>query len=291
MPQSTTQASLNASHLSDELAPDGIITVQDEPVDFSNGSTDIFIGANDPLSAHSRPDSRSNEEDAYESYDTQTPNPDTLIKRNKRGQPQCYAENGDKGNQGLWMRRGSIPIRLEKTEKKGRYILTADDPEVRDIIKRGLERQRIAASAKENPQAPRIRDLVFTRRFTAFDRQNPTNAESPFLGFYVLFWIAMALLLVRVAVQNFRLHGNIVGENQLMRMMFGREVISLGVTDGIMCLSTVTGLGMQILISKDYLDWNRSGWIVGHPFELDVSRLTLRSFRCRISGKHYISPP
>jgi len=161
-------------------------------------------------------------------------------------------------------RRQSIQIILEKTDKKGRYILTADDPELREILKAGLERE---AQGRENEVSgkngrKRFRDLVFTRRFTTFDRQNPRSAESPFHGFFTLFWIAMGLLLTRIAAQNWKVYGSILGNAEILHMMLDRDVLLLGVTDGVMCLATVFGLLLQLLILKGYLSWNHSGWII-----------------------------
>ena len=38
-------------------------------------------------------------------------------------------------------RRRSIPIKLQKTGTKGKYLLSADDPEIKEILRRGIERQ------------------------------------------------------------------------------------------------------------------------------------------------------
>ena len=69
----------------------------------------------------------------------------------------------------------------------------------------------------------RFRDMVFTRQFSAFDRQNELSASSPFQGFYVLFWIAVALLIVKMAADNWRRTGNPLGTNELLRYMFARD--------------------------------------------------------------------
>ncbi len=159
------------------------------------------------------------------------------------------------------VRRQSIQIILEKTDKKGRYILTADDPELREILSAGLERERANEFSGKNGMK-RFRDLVFTRRFTTFDRQNPQNAESRFHGFFTLFWIAMGLLLTRIAAQNWKVYGSVLGNAEILHMMLDRDVILLGITDGVMCLSTLFGLLLQLLILRGYLSWNHSGWII-----------------------------
>lgn len=155
-------------------------------------------------------------------------------------------------------KRNSIQIRLEKTDRKGRYILRADDPEIRDILRKGIEREEAVG---HKPRA-RFRDLVFTRQFTTFDRQNPASADSPFFGFFTLFWLGMVLIFFRVAMHNWRDYGSVLGNNEIMKMMFSREVLTLGITDGVMCGSTAVGLLLQKAIYKDYIRWAKSGWVI-----------------------------
>ncbi|GAB7355435.1 hypothetical protein MBLNU459_g5944t2 [Dothideomycetes sp. NU459] len=157
-------------------------------------------------------------------------------------------------------RRRSFQIRLEKTDKKGRYVLTADDPEIQDILRRGLERE--AASMDPSKRSRTIRDYVFTRQWTTFDRQNPLSSESPFHGFFTLFWLAMVLMFVRVCMINWREYGSVLGRNEVMKLMFSRDIVVLGLTDGAMCLATSFGFFLHKLIVRDYLSWNRTGWII-----------------------------
>jgi sterol O-acyltransferase len=153
----------------------------------------------------------------------------------------------------------SISIELQKTDKEGRYLLTADDSELREILRRGMKRQSQGANARRRSK---FSDLIFTRQLTAFDRQNPISASSPFHGFYTLFWLGTALLLLRVGANNWRTYGSVFGRNEIMTMMFHRDVAVLGLTDGVMCASTLFCLILQKAITKGYLSWNKQGWII-----------------------------
>jgi sterol O-acyltransferase len=155
-------------------------------------------------------------------------------------------------------RRKSIQVTVEKTGKKGRYILTADDPEFREI----LRSQIISEADASSEQRKGFRDMVFTRRFTTFDRQNPLSSGSPFYGFFTLFWLSIGMMLVRIAAQNWKAYGSILGSAEVFHVMFDRDIIVLGLTDGVMCAGTMFGLGLQKLILKGYLSWNRYGWII-----------------------------
>ena len=214
----------------------------------------------------------SDSSDEIEDYDEVELDPETLVANTRRsmdegnGRPTSRqnklneddtepAENATNTE-----RRTSIQVRLEKTDRKGRYILTADDPEIKDILRKGIERQKEDAGSKK-PRV-RFRDMVFTKQFTTFDRQNPSTSKSPFFGFFTLFWIAMVLLFVRVSMHNYRDYGNILGTNQIMKMMFSHDVFIMGLTDGVMCISTAQGLLFQRLVHKGWLRWERGGWIV-----------------------------
>lgn len=156
-------------------------------------------------------------------------------------------------------RRPSFSIKLKETGEKGRYILKADDPELRDILRKWLREE---TNIKEAKKRTRFSDLVFTRQFTAFDRQN--NERSPFRGFYNLFWLSTFLMLARIAAGNWKIHGHIFGNNEILSMMFHHDVMLLGLTDGFMCASTVFCLLLQKTISAGYLSWNGQGWIIQH---------------------------
>ena len=81
--------------------------------------------------------------------------------------------------------RPSITVKLEKIDKVGHYRVHADDNELRSLLKEGFERSKDGGIKKKHS---RFRDLVFTRQFTAFDRQNPASSTSIFHGFFSLFW-------------------------------------------------------------------------------------------------------
>lgn len=163
-------------------------------------------------------------------------------------------------------RRKSIQVHLERTAKKGRYVLTADDPEIRRILKHGLEKEQ-AERGLRNPQRVRFRDLVFTRQFSTFDRQNSLSYDSPFRGWFTLFWLCMALLLLRVAMKNWKTHGSVLGGNEILNMMFERDVVVLGITDGVMCAATAFGFILQKAVLRGYLTWEGPGYIIEHIWQ------------------------
>lgn len=69
----------------------------------------------------------------------------------------------------------------------------------------------------------RFRDLVFTRNFSAFDRMNEAAANSPFHGFFTLSWLALALFMLKTAVENWKVYGSPLGTNDIMKETLSRD--------------------------------------------------------------------
>jgi sterol O-acyltransferase len=80
-----------------------------------------------------------------------------------------------------------------------------------------------AQNSKGAKRPGKFGDLVFTRQFSAFDRQNPAAANTPFHGFYTLFWLAVFLFMVKIAAENWKAHGTPLGTNEIMKTMFRRD--------------------------------------------------------------------
>jgi sterol O-acyltransferase len=155
-------------------------------------------------------------------------------------------------------RRKSIQVVLEQSGKKGEYTFTAKDPVFQEVLQSGLRRE----AEKLNGRSRKPRDLVFQQRFTTFDRQNASTAHSPFHGFFTLFWIAMALLLLRIAAGNYRTTGSVFGDAEILHLMVDRDLFVMLTTDVAMCAATSFGFFLHKAISKDYLTWNGSGWFI-----------------------------
>jgi sterol O-acyltransferase len=140
---------------------------------------------------------------------------------------------------------------------KSTHSLTTED--LQEIMRSGMQREIEKANGKSQS---RPRSLVFTRQFTTFDRQNPSASQSPFHGFFTLFWIAMALLLVKIAAWNYKMQGSVFGNAEILHLMVDRDLFVLLATDGAMCAASSFGLFLHKAIAKGYLTWNGSGWVI-----------------------------
>ncbi|XXH03593.1 fimbrin [Hypoxylon texense] len=119
-----------------------------------------------------------------------------------------------------------------------------------------VEREKVLPNRRE-----KLRDMVFTKQFSCFDRQNQDAANSQFHGFYVLFWIGMTILIIKMGAENWRKTGNPLGTNEIMKTMFRRDgrtghqedhltvdiVVVLLLSDGIMC--GLTGIWQTLFIA------------------------------------------
>jgi sterol O-acyltransferase len=162
-------------------------------------------------------------------------------------------------------RRKSIQVVIEESGQEGKYKLVADDPEFRKIMREGIEREAARLSGKTRS---RFQDLVFTRKFSTFDRQNPQASQSPFHGFFTLFWLAMALLLVKIAAQNWKNTGSVFGNAEILHLMVDRDLFVLLATDAAMCLATAFGFVCQKAIANDHMTWDGAGWIIQSIWEI-----------------------
>jgi sterol O-acyltransferase len=170
-------------------------------------------------------------------------------------------------------RRKSIQLVVHEVDKrggkaKGRYTLSADEAEFRDIMQSSIEREAAKLKGQNGKARHRMRDLVYTRQFTTFDRQNPRASQSPFHGFFTLFWLAMALLLLKIAAQNYKNQGSVFGRSEILHLMVDRDLVLLLATDGIMCLATCVSFLLQRAIASNWLTWSRSGWAIQSLWEI-----------------------
>lgn len=250
-----------APRLAGHLSSEGVANLNvDDTFSRKSSSESIPTNGSVPTPATTNGRSGYGSEEDMEDYDRQKPDMDAIVQSGTgNDQFNAYGKRD--------ARRNSIPVRLEKTDRRGRYMLRSDDQEFATLLRNGIERQKSGAA---NAPAERnaVRDLVFTRRFSTFDRQNPSNYESPFYGFFTLFWLCMALMLIQVAAKNWRAHGSIFGQNEIFNIMFSRDLLVLGLTDGVLWASMSFGLVLHKLIARGWVDWERSGCIVESVWQI-----------------------
>jgi sterol O-acyltransferase len=109
------------------------------------------------------------------------------------------------------------------------------------------------------------------RQCTNYDnRQNETSADSPFHGFFTLFWLGTAIFMIQVAARNWQNYGNVLGTNEIMGLMLDRDLLVLALSDGLLCASTGVGYILQKLVFWGYVNWAREGWIIQNVTGTDI---------------------
>ncbi|KAJ5888813.1 Sterol O-acyltransferase ACAT/DAG/ARE, partial [Penicillium taxi] len=158
----------------------------------------------------------------------------------------------------------SIPVKLQRTGQAGQYLITAEDTELlREILFHSIEKGKTGSEKRRF----RFRDLKYTRQRSTFDRQNPKISSSEFHGLFTLFWLGVAMLLVKVAANNWRTHGTIFGKNEIVKLMLHKDVLVLGLTDFVLCWSTFFCLALQNVILQGYVRWSGMGWVIQNVWQ------------------------
>ncbi|CAK7205937.1 Sterol O-acyltransferase 2 (Sterol-ester synthase 2) [Sporothrix eucalyptigena] len=136
----------------------------------------------------------------------------------------------------------------------------------------GIKQRRGSASSRPKHRAKKHRgrfsDFVFTRGFSTFDRQNADAANSPFHGFFTLFWISVFVFMVKIGAENWRKTGSPLGTNEIMANMFHRDLVVMLASDGVLCaLTGVSWLIQLIVFDGRLMEWDGAGWIVQNVWQ------------------------
>lgn len=104
----------------------------------------------------------------------------------------------------------------------GVHIMSYDDKGTQEFLEKSSRRAgQLQVALSQRPG--KFRDFVFTHQFSAFDRKNTEAINNPFHGFYTLFWMGVALFVFKISSENWRVYGNPLGTNEIMKTMFHRE--------------------------------------------------------------------
>ncbi|CZT20594.1 related to sterol O-acyltransferase/Diacylglycerol O-acyltransferase [Ramularia collo-cygni] len=100
----------------------------------------------------------------------------------------------------------------------------------------------------------------YEARVSYFD---PNSTYSNFRGFFVLFWIGLAIMVVTTMLRNLRENGTLLNFRQYP--LFRQDMEELAVSDGLMVASSALSLPLHLLFKnsgKGLLRWNRGGMVI-----------------------------
>ncbi|KAK9849556.1 Membrane bound O-acyl transferase [Penicillium brevicompactum] len=146
----------------------------------------------------------------------------------------------------------SRPVKLNDLDQVDHHLLTAEDAK--------LLQETLGHSLSQQKRSFRFQEHEIARKANTF--KSLESESTQFHGFFVLFWLGVALMLLKVAANNWRIYGRIQGKNEIVRLMLDKDVLVLGLTDLTLCWSTVFCLLLQRGILKGYLRWDGLGWVI-----------------------------
>jgi sterol O-acyltransferase len=114
----------------------------------------------------------------------------------------------------------SVIARTITRNDSGIHIPSEDGKSLQRVLQQSSQRMK---EKNKHQHSRKFRDLVFTHKLSAFDPNNQEAANSPFHGFYNLFWIAVALFVCKISANNWRTYGDILGPSDILKTMFSRD--------------------------------------------------------------------
>jgi hypothetical protein len=105
--------------------------------------------------------------------------------------------------------------------------------------------------------------IDYVDRVSHFD---PNSDYHDFRGFFVLFWIGLAIMVLTSMLRNMTETGYPFQIRQWA--LFKEKIVELGLVDGAMVFSTALSLPLQrLFLSKSALRWNTSGMAIQSIFQ------------------------
>ncbi|CAO1631338.1 unnamed protein product [Sympodiomycopsis kandeliae] len=123
---------------------------------------------------------------------------------------------------------------------------------------------KLSSSAKR--KGKKIRAVVsFKPRQSRFDRFNQDAAKDPFRGFYSLFWIGMAILMLNTFYSSFLSTGKII--SLTFANLFSKDAGVLALSDGVLVGSLFFGVPFAKGLKRGWFKYWPTGAIIQHTWQ------------------------
>lgn len=102
-----------------------------------------------------------------------------------------------------------------------------------------------------------------------------TNKNSIYFGFFTLFWMVVALLIIKSMHINYLRSHTLLGTHIIN--ILRRDLFKVALVDLCMYLATYFGVFLQLLVKHSLVSWARTGWIIQNvsaQFKLHFPKLT-----------------
>lgn len=140
-------------------------------------------------------------------------------------------------------------------------ISTTIEHEAPAKIKVDQEKGQLHLFSKK--RAPKVKRLVtFRPQLSSFDRFNPSTSVDLFRGFYTLFWIFLAIMVLRTGIRSWKQERTIIGLS--FARLIGGDGIVLALSDLALVASTVLCVPFMQLVEKGYIPYHWTGLLLQH---------------------------
>ncbi|GMM52156.1 sterol acyltransferase [Starmerella bacillaris] len=144
------------------------------------------------------------------------------------------------------------------TEKKDEIIVEVKKKQVASSL--ASNRHRLPVELRN---IPRFYQAAMYRPYSVLDSPEWTNSK--FFGFYVLFWVAISVSMLRILLLNVFKNGYPLGRNVIATLQ--RDWWHVGLADLVMYIAMYPTFFMQYAVSKKWVNWKRYGWILQHLYQ------------------------
>lgn len=121
----------------------------------------------------------------------------------------------------------------------------------------------LPSSSEKHQYRRHFRRVSKFNPYTIFD--SPEWHNSQFTGFYVLFWVVITVLSVRILLMNYLETGSPLQTNIIGTLT--EDLTHVALVDFVMYLCLYPVYFGQLLVAKGYVNWYSWGWIVQHIYQ------------------------
>ncbi|KAK4047749.1 Sterol O-acyltransferase 2 (Sterol-ester synthase 2) [Microbotryomycetes sp. JL201] len=146
---------------------------------------------------------------------------------------------------------GSSRVTTHHSKQDGSII-------VRPIPTRGRSQSTIKTARTGSSFEPRV---------SRFDRDNANSATDPFRGFYTLFWIAVAVSMIKTAIKHWSESNGIVFHSSTFIRLISRDGWALAASDGVMVGSTLLCVPFAQALKYGWIRYEYTGMIIQHVLQ------------------------
>uniref|UniRef100_A0A1D1XNN8 O-acyltransferase n=1 Tax=Anthurium amnicola TaxID=1678845 RepID=A0A1D1XNN8_9ARAE len=110
------------------------------------------------------------------------------------------------------------------------------------------------------------RFVTFKPRTSHLDRETMDASKNPLRGFFVLFWLAMAVYVIQTIVHNLESLGTIVDLSFFE--LFSKDAVVLALSDACMVGATFFDVILQKMIARGWIEWRYTGMAIQHLYQV-----------------------